>query len=423
MKSLINFINDFRSRSGFSVFGSSIINKISGFILSIFIVRFLTKEDFGYVSFTLSIMSVLLSIAGFGGNWSLLRYGSITNSMSEKRSLFFSFLKLGTFFNVILFTFIYLSFFFLPEKFIPAKKYLSLVGLGIFTHYSFELLKSYFRVLNKNYIFAKLNIQSSFVLLLLVFIFAFFLQGYGYVLATVLAPLVCFLFYFFRIYNRSYIIDTNFRNEFISYGIYTGVGAIASQITITASPVIAGFLGVNPEQIALLKTATIIPFNLLIIPLIIMTTDFVHISKLHQNPQYLKDYYLNYLKTIFSLSILPFSLMIIFHKDILTLLFGNSYIESSEMFLILLISVFFSFMFRVPLGNILGSIGKANWNVVHSTIWFFLFIPLCYFLNLSFGIQGFAIAIATVIILSGFISLLLFFIFLRNMPPSPAIDS
>lgn len=413
MKTFKYFLEDFKSRSGFSVFGSSIFLKLIGFLLSIFVVRLLTKNEYGYMSIALSLMSIITGISGFGGNWTLLRYGSITDSFRNKLSLFFQLLNRGLFFNLLLFFLIYIISFILNDKFIPARKYLLILGLGVFTNYCFELIKSYFRILNKNIIFSKLNVLGSVILFALAFILTFLFEGLGYVAALVVAPLITFTICFKRINKKKYIKNVSFKKEYFSYGIYTGLGVIASQTIITSSPLIASFLNIDPDQIAILRTATIIPFNLLILPGIIMTTDYVHLSKLYLNPFELKKYYFNYLKTISVVFVIPFTILLIFHKYIIVFLFGIKYVESSNMFLVLLSSIFFSFLFRVPLGNILAAIGKANWNVIHALVWFILFLPMCYFFNEIYGIDGFAYAIATVIILSGFVSYWLFMKYIK----------
>ena len=46
-------------------------------------------------------------------------------------------------------------------------------------------------------------------------------------------------------------------------GVYTSLGMIASQATISLGPVIGGYLNAASTDLALFRVATIIPFNLL----------------------------------------------------------------------------------------------------------------------------------------------------------------
>ncbi|MCS3266881.1 hypothetical protein NXX78_11980 [Bacteroides fragilis] len=82
-----DFISGFIKRGGFSVFFSTALVKISAALLSIIVVQLLTKEDYGILSYVLSIYAIAIVIAGFGGNYSLLRFGSIVNSFLKKTVL------------------------------------------------------------------------------------------------------------------------------------------------------------------------------------------------------------------------------------------------------------------------------------------------------------------------------------------------
>ena len=83
------------------------------------------------------------------------------------------------------------------------------------------------------------------------------------------------------------------------------------------------------------------------------------------------------------------------------------------MSLILNIGIFFSFLFRVPLGNILAAVGKANWNVAHTFLWLIIFVPTCFFVYPVWGMIGIAYSISFIFIFSGFISLAMFAYYLK----------
>jgi O-antigen/teichoic acid export membrane protein len=85
------------------------------------------------------------------------------------------------------------------------------------------------------------------------------------------------------------------------------------------------------------------------------------------------------------------------------------------MSVILTVGVLFSFFFRTPLGNILSAVGKADWNVAHSVFWLIAFIPLSVFGYHAWGMLGIAASICCVFIISGFISLVMFFFYLKNI--------
>ena len=418
MKGMHVFIKDFKNRGGITVILSSLFLKFCSLLTSIFVVRLISKDTLGDITFAMSVISIVTVFAGLGSNWSLLRYGALLKTYSEKFKMFrFSIIN-GAKFTIYLFLMVILISFLLPQNVHNAQIYLIILAVGLFSGFLFESLLSYFRILNKNKLYSKANTYGSFLLVLLTFLLAYFFSGIGYTIAIVLAPLLSFLIYkshvFYKKIEVDGVISVNVK-EYYKYGIYTGVGMIANQMIISSGGMLAGFLGASNKDIAMYRVATIIPFNLMFIPLMIMTSDFVHFSKNQNSKKILINYYLNYLKTIFMISCIPFVVFFVFNKELIILLFGNEYSNASTMSFYLMVAIFFSFMFRIPLGNMLSAVGKANWNVVHSIVWFFLFIPLTIVLFRLYGIDGIAMSITIVIIVSGFVALILFYKYLNSI--------
>lgn len=415
------FINDFRKRDGYSVFISTFLVKAINAFLSILIVRVLSQEEFGDISFAIAVTSVLSVFGGLGANWSLLRFGSSLNSQIKKLYLLKYSLKNGTSFTFFLIVLTICFSFFLPENLQNARIYLIILSFTLLTNFYYELIKSFFRIINKNKIYSKSNIFGSVIYFCLSIILALLFDGLGYSLALVLSPFIAFVIFYQKIYKLESFIESEIgdnKKKFWSYGIYVGLGTIANQLLLSLGTILPGFLNASSEDLAIIRAATIIPLNLLIIPTIFLTTDFVYISKNHQDYNALKGYYLGYLKNLFLFSIIPFAILFLFNKKIVLLFFGAQYLESVEFMLILNISIFFSFFFRVPLGNILAAIGKANWNVLNSVLGLVLFIILVFLFFPSYGILSVAYIMSFIFILTGFISLFMFIYYLKSVQNS-----
>lgn len=412
------FINDFRKRDGISVFISTFLVKAINAFLSILIVRVLSQDEFGDISFAIAVTSVLSVFGGLGANWSLLRFGSSLNSQIKKLSLFKYSLKNGTLFTFFLISLTICFSFFLPENLQNARIYLIILSFTLLTNFYYELIKSFFRIINKNRIYSNSNIFGSLIYFCLSIILALLFDGLGYSLALVLSPVIAFVIFYKKIYKIQPLIENGTgieKKKFWSYGIYVGLGTIANQLLLSLGTILPGFLNASSEDLAIIRAATIIPLNLLIIPTIFLTTDFVHISKNHQDYNALKGYYLGYLKNLFLFSIIPFAILFLLNKKIVLLFFGAQYLESVEFMLILNVSIFFSFFFRVPLGNILAAIGKANWNVLNSVFGLVLFIILVFLFFPSYGILSVAYIMSFIFILTGFISLIMFIYYLKRV--------
>ena len=85
----------------FHIFSSNVINKILLFCNGIFIVKILSKENFGIYSYSQNLLSVFLLFNGLGINNGLLQFASKSNER-EKNEIFKFSLRLGIIVNIIL---------------------------------------------------------------------------------------------------------------------------------------------------------------------------------------------------------------------------------------------------------------------------------------------------------------------------------
>ena len=168
-------------------------------------------------------------------------------------------------------------------------------------------------------------------------------------------------------------------------------------------------------EIASYRVATLIPYNLMIIPSVFMETDFVHISKNTKNSSELLSYYKNYLGIIFLISIPIFLVLFVFLDPIMVLLFSSKYSGVSEITSILMIGIIFSFFFRSPLGNILAAVGKANWNVYNAYFSLGLNVILNLILYPKYHLKGLAYSTVISFIVTGFIQFILFYYYIWQL--------
>jgi len=96
-------------------------------------------------------------------------------------------------------------------------------------------------------------------------------------------------------------------------------------------------------------------------------------------------------------------------------LFGNDYIEAVPLFRVLIIGMLGAFIFRIPFGNLLAAVGKSNWNAFVAFAILFLNGILNYYAIKNYGIIGAAIVTSSLFWISGFVSLVLFFGYLKKL--------
>lgn len=81
--------------------------------------------------------------------------------------------------------------------------------LGLYSFYILETMRSYFRIVNLNRTYSKINVYNSVILLLLTVCLTLLFKNYGYITALILAPLLTF--FLFRKKSLIYNLVTRLR--------------------------------------------------------------------------------------------------------------------------------------------------------------------------------------------------------------------
>ncbi|WP_297974557.1 oligosaccharide flippase family protein [uncultured Bacteroides sp.] len=411
-----DFISGFVKRGGFSVFFSTALVKICAALLSIIVVQLLPKDDYGVLSYVLSIYAIAIVVAGLGGNYSLLRFGSIVGSFLKKKQYYYYTQKVGIKYTSIVVAIIIVYSFFLPEGMKVARPIIIYMCLGLYSFYILETMRSYFRIVNLNRVYSQINVYNSVILLFLTVSLTSFFKSYGYITALVLAPLLTYFCFkkkipYVQFNNR---IELS-KKEYWGYGIHTSISAIANQIIFSIAPLLLGILNEPESNIANFRVATIIPFNLLTLPGILMISDFSYLSRNYKDKKCLKSYYCNYLKVVVPVSFILFLLLIIYGDFVVENLFGAQYNDCIYMYKMFMVATFVTYIFRNPLGNILLAVGKAKWNGYNTYIFCLLYIIFSFIFYQYWGVLAIVYCLCATFILSGFVSLYLFYYYIKSL--------
>lgn len=410
IKKAIDTVNQFRERGGYHIFLSTLISQITQVILVVFIVRLLSPNEYGEIVFIQSYIAFFIPFSGLGLNYSLLRFGSIEDTLESKRNIYLICYKYGILFSIILYVLVNMIGYFLNFEIVTNYLYVTIFALLIISNYMKEIAQSYLRINNNNVEFAYSNIIYSIILLVITVLGTYVGGGYGFIISRVAIPVLIFTLIakkqkLFRMDKISQSINIK---EYSNYGIFIGIGSIASQLMYQIDNLLLGVMGVGASTIAEYKIATIIPFAVLFIPSVFMTTDFVMIAQKYDDKEFLLEYRNKMMKLLFAISFLGTIISFIFSRLILGYLYGANYADSSKIMNILMIGIISSFALRAPNGNILSAVGKSKWNAIlaYSTVGFN--VILNYFLIKAYGHYGAAIATSIVMWGTGIMSYLLF---------------
>ena len=105
--------------------------------------------------------------SGVWRNYSLLRFGSIVNSFIKRKQYYYYTQKVGGKYIIIVVIIIVVYSCFLPEGMKNAQSLVIYMCLGLYSFYMLETMRSYFRIVNLNRTYSKLNVYNSVILLLL----------------------------------------------------------------------------------------------------------------------------------------------------------------------------------------------------------------------------------------------------------------
>jgi O-antigen/teichoic acid export membrane protein len=413
-----SFIKDFRNRKGGYIFSAIILSKLLGFILSVYIINYISTEEFGLISYAYNIISFIAPFTGFGIYQSLSRFGPLQDSQRKKNQLFKFIFKRGIIASVFLVAIVILLSRFITQSIPESQEYLNIISFFIISHFILETVKIYYRVYGINKLFAYLEISHSVLLVILGLGLSYFWGGYGYVLALVISPLIIALYVIFKnnIFRKTEKENYTkaYKKSLWIYGLYTSLGGLTSQLIFSIDILTIGFLIKEPTSVALYKAASLIPFSLLFIPAGVMKTDLVKITQNYQNKTFLKNYVSNYLKIFFIISLITF-IALYFLSSFIMGLFGDEYVVAQDLIPVFGIGLVGAFLFRNPFGNIITCVGWAKTNTVISIITLALDIVLNIFLVEEYGIIGAAYSTALLLWIAGIASYIAFLNYLKTL--------
>ncbi len=374
---------------------------------SLVAIKLIDNKELGVVLFAYNIIVFLIPFSGLGLQQGFLRFGALLKSEEEKRNLFFEVLKKGIKGTVFFILSIIVVTNFISFKYEHTNTYIVILSFLLIPSYILELFKIFFRINHDNKMFSKIEILNSILLFILIFAFSYFFQENGYITALVISPVVTILFtvpkFNFKISKNAKTISTSFWK----YGFFATLSNVVTQLLFTIDIIIIGFLLSNSEMVTFYKYITLIPFSLLFIPRIFMSTDFVAFTENIHDKAYIKKYIKNYVQLFSLIAIVILPLLALLGKLILNL-FDKQLSSFLTAYYILLIGVAGALILRGLFGNLLSSIGKAHVNFYVGSGALLINIVGNFYLIPKYGITGAAITSALIMWLT---SLTTYFIF------------
>ncbi len=404
---MITFIRDFIAKKGIWVGLSLLISRLSAFLLSVFVARILSKEDFGAVTFGLNFLTIFLAFSGFGAAQGVVKYGSGIENTLQRKQLFRYAFSYGMIYNFILtLIMILISGILYWEEFTKIKLIL-LFSIRFLGMYLVEQKKAEYRADLDNQTFAKFDIFLSVTSLVFGVVCTYFWQLNGFILSLCISPF--FLFFYDRQFSFSLkkITFNDFRSkEFWRFSWTTALTTQIGELVFILDIFFIGLL-MKDQDVAYYKVSSMIPMNILVLGFIFMQTEYPKLCQHHRDKKYQFQFIFNYWKLFTAVGIIVLVVGVFFDQQILSI-FGNQY-QNTEIYRILLFAAVISLIFRVLFVYMLASIGKTMWNLVISAFMLFATSLSLYLIIPEYGLTGVSYVTFGCLALSGILPAFAYF--------------
>lgn len=401
------FIRDFIVKKGIWVGLSLLISRLAAFLLSVFVARILSKEDFGAATFGLNFLTIFLAFSGFGAAQGVVKYGSGIQNSLQKKQLFRYAFSYGLIYNFILTMIMLLISVILYWDEFAKIKLILLFSIRFLGMYLVEQKKAEYRADLDNKKFAKFDIFLSVTSLILGVLCTYFWNLNGFIFSLCISPF--FLFFYDRklSFSLKKITFNDFRTkEFWRFSWTTALTTQIGELVFILDIFFIGLL-MRDQDVAYYKISSMIPMNILVLGFIFMQTEYPKLCQHHRDKKYQYHFIFNYWKLFTIVGTVVLIVGIFFDKQILSI-FGHQY-QNTEIYRILLFSAVISLIFRVLFVYMLASIGKTMWNLVISAFMLFVTSLSLYFIIPNYGLIGVSYVTFACLALSGILPAFAYF--------------
>ncbi|MCL4856151.1 MAG: oligosaccharide flippase family protein, partial [Flavobacteriales bacterium] len=161
----IQFIKSFLERKGGRIVFSSFFTKLISFIISVYIIRVIPKEEYGFLVYAITIIAFIAPFKGFGIYQGFLRYGSISTSQQLKKYYFNRILFKGLLFSSILIVILIAFSPFIISNIKNSFLYLVILSFQLVTLLIIDTISIYARIIGLNKLFADISNNNNLLLL------------------------------------------------------------------------------------------------------------------------------------------------------------------------------------------------------------------------------------------------------------------
>ena len=407
------------------IFFSSVFTELASFIVSIFIVRMFTKDEYGYYAIAYNIYGYISVFIGCGLSNGVLQYCSESRPEGQKNAIYSFCQKFGSVFNVGLLAIMpVLSFILLDGQ--PRYHFILMSGWPVVAYLSnYYLIR--LRVIKDNRHFMLSNVISTLIFIFSAALLVNYVGIIGYIGALYIKYIASFIlsYFFLRRRNNNYEIESinrSFKLEIIKYSLVCCLTNFASHILMLVDVTCVNYFIGEAASVATYKTASQIPVALIFIPSSIIVFAFPYIVENNTNFTWLNKNSKKLLAGVFGINLAVALIVILFAPLIVKILWGERYLDAVAVLRILTVNFVITGSFNMVFGNIMVAIKKVNINLIKTVVCSCLNIVLDILLLKAYGSIGAAYATLIVSCCSSSFAVLYFVFWIKNKQRNSSVE-
>lgn len=402
-------IGTLRRRGFFHIIAGSTLAKIAGFVSVFFLPRFLSKADYGLLTYVDNIRNYVMLFNGLGITQATLRYCAQEGSDEEKKGYFITTIKIGLLADVALIVLTAAAYMIVPFPFEGARFQLVISSCLPVFYFLFTDIQLLLRATFQNQRYSVYNFTYSFLLMIFQIVFAVLWGVTGVMIGRYISMGMCVLLGFLLIRElpvmkaKALLPDRAQVKQMIRFSIVMLTASATSQVMSYNETFIVGQLLQDEELLAEYRVAA----NILSISLFLLEALLVFI--LPYFIQHIRDkkwIWENY-KKLFVINGAVMSALhlglIVFAKLYLYIFAGPEYMGAAPLVRMFLIASWIQAVFRGISGNILAVTGEEKFNLKINIVFVVVHAVIDVAAVKLLGIYGAAIALIAVYLLSGLI--------------------
>lgn len=367
---------------------------------SLMIIRILPASEFGIISIVASVFFIFLAFNGLGSNQSLLRFGSINQTVENRRELSIYLFRRGFFYQLIISVLFLLCSVFYISKYEDIFLIFLLFTVRLIGYYFLSHIQAELRISGDNRGFAMVGNVVNIAGLILLLVLSFCFGLHGYLIAVAFTPFLVFFWYRPEHFKSLTGVFDFRKKELWNFGLHAAGTALLSDALFSTDILLLSFF-LDEHAVAIYKVGLLIPFNITFLAASFMQSDYPVLAKNGDDKTFLKQYIFNYYKLFIPISVVIFVFGYFFKIHIISIFFSEKYLNSQMVFLVFLAAFALNMLLRNLYGNLLSAVGMMKLNTMIAVLTLILLVVFSLVFVEKYGIMGMAISLSLSMLIGG----------------------